>query len=334
MKVGIAGAGILGRLLAHELAARDIEVTVFEQSARDHHNSCSYAAAGMLSPIAELETSDSVVFDLGVKSLQRWPDILKRLDDSVFWQQQGSLITAHPNDQADLDFTIDKIKQRGEVEIQTLLNDEVKQLEPELTSDKAYFFPQEAQVHTGELMQALLDDQRVTYQFSTPVSSVKYGEIQTAEKTHSFDWVFDCRGLGAKQVLKNMRGVRGELIHVHAPDVTITRPVRLLHPRYRIYIVPRPQHEYLIGATEIDSEDHSEISVRSMMELLSAAYSVHAGFGEARVIKTVTHCRPALPDNNPVIKHGEKSTAINGLYRHGFLLAPALVDAALSEVLQ
>jgi glycine oxidase len=104
----------------------------------------------------------------------------------------------------------------------------------------------------------------------------------------------------------------------------------MLHPRYKIYIVPRPNNRYIIGATEIESEDKSPMSVRSSLELLSAVYSVHSGFAEARVVKSVTNCRPTLKDNLPSIEYHDKLTRINGLYRHGYLLAPAIVEEALS----
>ena len=104
-----------------------------------------------------------------------------------------------------------------------------------------------------------------------------------------------------------------------------------MHPRYRIYIVPRPNHRYVVGATEIESEDQSNMSVRSSLELLSAVYSVHPGFGEARIANTLTNCRPALGDNLPRIETETGLTRINGLYRHGYLLAPATVETALQK---
>ncbi len=143
-----------------------------------------------------------------------------------------------------------------------------------------------------------------------------------------FDYVFDCRGLGNP----NTRGVRGELICCHAPEVNIQRPIRLMHPRYKIYIVPRTNQHYVIGASEIESNDMSPISVRSCLELLSAAYSLHSGFAEARIVKMLTNCRPAYADNLPKIECVDGVISINGLYRHGYLLAPALVEQAMRYI--
>jgi glycine oxidase len=87
---------------------------------------------------------------------------------------------------------------------------------------------------------------------------------------------------------------------------------------------------FVIGATEIESEDLSPASVRSTLELLSAAYTVDPGFGEARVLEIGVQARPTLPDHLPTLQpSGPRQLQINGLYRHGFLIAPALLDAAL-----
>ena len=72
------------------------------------------------------------------------------------------------------------------------------------------------------------------------------------------------------------------------------------------------------------------MSVRSSLELLSAVYSMHSGFAEARIVNMVTNCRPTLKDNLPAITQDKRLTRINGLYRHGYLLAPAVVEEALN----
>ena len=124
--------------------------------------------------------------------------------------------------------------------------------------------------------------------------------------------------------------MRGEVIRVHAPEVSLKRPTRLVHPRYPLYIAPKPGKLFVIGATEIESDDMSPASVRSTLELLSAAYAVHSGFAEARIVEIATQCRPTLPDNLPAIRQPQpRVLQINGLYRHGFMIAPALLDAAM-----
>ncbi|HEY0233100.1 MAG TPA: FAD-dependent oxidoreductase, partial [Dokdonella sp.] len=140
----------------------------------------------------------------------------------------------------------------------------------------------------------------------------------------------DCRGLGAKSVLPTLRGIRGEVARVHAPGIKLTRPVRLLHPRYPLYIAPKQDDLYVIGATEVEGEDMSPVSVRSALELLSAAFSVHPGFGEARILELNSQCRPTLPDHRPALLwDGAQTLRVNGLYRHGYMIVPEVADEAV-----
>ena len=92
----------------------------------------------------------------------------------------------------------------------------------------------------------------------------------------------------------------------------------------------------MIGATEIESEDDSPMSVRSALELLSAAYTVHSGFAEARILESGAQCRPSFKNNLPkiMLHKDHRFIHVNGLYRHGFLIAPAIVDRLLNILLE
>ena len=140
------------------------------------------------------------------------------------------------------------------------------------------------------------------------------------------DLVIDCRGLAAKDHLPNLRGVRGERIVVKSREVKLSRPVRLLHPRFPLYVVPWGDGVYMIGATVIESEETGPISVRSALDLLSAAYALDPAFAEAEIVLQGAGARPAFPDNRPRIMVGGRYIYVNGLYRHGFLLAPILAE--------
>jgi glycine oxidase len=142
-----------------------------------------------------------------------------------------------------------------------------------------------------------------------------------AEKT-----VIDCRGLAARGELAALRGVRGERIVVRSREVRLRRPVRLLHPRHPLYVVPWADGLFMVGATVIESDDPSPISVRSALQLLGAAYALHPAFAEAEIVEVGAGVRPAFPDNVPKIVVRGRTIHVNGLYRHGFLLAPALAE--------
>lgn len=328
MKIGIAGAGIMGRLLANAFADKNHEVSVFDQ--HDANKNCSMAAAGMLAPIAELEKCGEVIYQLGLESLnQHWPELLKEMDD-VYFQRQGSLVVCHPRDQGEMTNFIAQIENK-KIEnkglYQQLQTSELIKLEPGLSRfDQAYYLPDEGQLDNQACMQNLhqtLLKKNVKWFENKFVSSINDHQLIANDEIYNFDLSVDCRGLGAKS-FTDLQAVRGELIWLHAPEVKLNRPVRLMHPRFHLYVAPRPDHVYLVGASEIYAEDYSEISVKTSLEILTAVYYLHPGFAEARIQKTVTHCRPALPDHLPRIKNKDANLAINGLYRHGYLIAPAL----------
>ena len=89
----------------------------------------------------------------------------------------------------------------------------------------------------------------------------------------------------------------------------------------------------MIGATMIESERRGRVSVRSAVELLNAAYALHPAFGEAEIVELGADLRPAFPDNLPRVRREGRVLRANGLYRHGFLLAPALAEVADAHVL-
>ncbi|ENS56743.1 hypothetical protein C005_00077 [Brucella melitensis BG2 (S27)] len=86
----------------------------------------------------------------------------------------------------------------------------------------------------------------------------------------------------------------------------------------------------MIGATMIESDDRRGISVRSTLELLSAAYALHPAFGEAEILEVGVDARPAFADNLPRVRRRGDTVYVNGLYRHGFLLSPAVARMAVA----
>ncbi|MCW7539816.1 FAD-dependent oxidoreductase [Aquabacterium sp. A7-Y] len=337
---GIAGAGLLGRLLAWWLAGRGWRVTVFDPAAGPQaRGAAGWTAAGMLSPYAELECADTRVAALGVRSLQLWQDIVARLPGEVDFRRSGSLLVAHAADLGAARRLIDLLQAKAIDEAcpQPLAPAALRALEPAIHGPAhAWLLEQEGQIHTVQAMQALAEgatQRGVSWCWGRSVRSVLPGRLVCDDGEHRYDWVFDVRGVGARPELP-VRGVRGEIFWLHAPGVPLGRPVRLLHPRWRVYLVPRPGDLVVVGASEIESEDRSPVSLRSTLALLSAAHSVVPELAEARIVHSEANLRPALPDNLPGLQSSAGLTRINGLFRHGWLIAPALVEQAVAGIEQ
>ncbi|SCX67494.1 FAD-dependent oxidoreductase [Variovorax sp. EL159] len=335
--VAVLGAGLMGRLLAVSLAQAGCRVDLYEAGSADAEGAAARVAAAMLAPLAESAVAPVSVVRMGQHALSRWPELLASLAQPVFFQREGTLVLWHRQDAAEASRLARVLAATGTqvpelAPMQAIDAAAIAALEPSLGQRFAQglFLPGEGQLDNRALLASLLATLQahpnVSLHWQSPRAPADFSPGTTGQP----DWVIDCRGLGAKPQWQALRGVRGEVIRVHAPEVTLKRPTRLVHPRYPLYIAPKPDNLFVIGATEIESDDMSPASVRSTLELLSAAYAVHSGFAEARIVEIATQCRPTLPDNLPSIRQPQpRVLQINGLYRHGFMIAPALLDATM-----
>lgn len=255
------------------------------------------------------------------------------------FRQRGSLLVAHGADLGSAQRVLARLSaalalSQAMPAPQPLDRLAMGQMEPSLDPHlRAWLLPGEGQVLPAPMLHGLARSAAgVEWCWNTTVGAVESHRLVLSDgQAHDCDLAIDVRGLGARPALP-LRGVRGELVWLHAPGVRLDRPVRLLHPRHRVYIVPRPDDRIVIGASEIETEDRSGVSLRSGVELMAAAHSVIPALAEARICHLETNLRPALPDNEPRIEHEPGWLRINGLFRHGWLLAPALVARALAQI--
>ncbi len=311
--ITIVGGGILGLWQALTLAKSGHSVTLVERSpATDPFaGSASRYAGAMFAPDTEAEAAPPIIRDLGREAIDLWAA-------AVPIHRRGSLVIAPLREPGELK-RFARLTERHVL----LGRQQIADLEPEIADryETALHFPAEAHVSAIDAMTSLLAAARAAG------TLVKYGSDQNVAPP--YDWLIDCRGISAQNDVPNLRGVRGERLLLHAPDVTLARPVRYLEPRTPIYIVPWAEHVFMVGATVIESEDAGPMTVRSASELMAAAVAVHPGFAEAAILQTGAGVRPALPDNVPrvILDPAKQIIRVNGAYRHGFLLAPILARA-------
>lgn len=313
--VNVVGAGVAGTWAALLLAEAGRRVTVHERSPAGSLGGTSRWAGGMLAPDCEADGAEPIVTRLGHRSIGLWRD---RLPDTPL---NGSLVVSHPRDRADLDRLARQTSGHERVDAAA-----VGALEPALAGRfrDGLFYPREGHVEPRAVLPALHD------RLSRLGAEIRYDSAVRPDELGGT--VVDCRGLDARRDLPELRGVKGETVLVETADIGLSRPVRLMHPRWPIYVIPRAAGRFLIGATTIESEDSSGVAVRSALELMTAAYTLHPAFGEARIVEIGTALRPAFPDNAPRIEVSGRRIAVNGLYRHGFLIAPALGELVANYV--
>ncbi|HEY6834539.1 MAG TPA: FAD-dependent oxidoreductase, partial [Pseudolabrys sp.] len=263
--ISVIGAGIAGTWQALLFAKAGRKVTLYERDAPAMTGGTSHWAGGMLAPHAEGEASEPVITRLGLRSLDLWREALP---ETPF---NGSLVVAHGRDRADFERFAKLASGHERVGAQ-----DIATLEPALAGrfPEALFFPDEGHVEPRRVLPVLHEKLR---QAGVPIQFKSEAQPRDLEGL-----VIDCRGLAAREACPDLRGVKGETVLIETPEIALSRPVRLVHPRWSLYIVPRANNRFLIGATTIESED-SGVSVRSALELFTAAYAVHPAFGEARI---------------------------------------------------
>jgi glycine oxidase len=312
--VSVIGAGIAGAWQALLFAQAGHAVTLHERSDEAMMLSTSHWAGGMLAPWCEAEASEPVISRLGLRALDLWR---RELPDTPF---NGSLVVAHSRDRNDFERFAKLTSGHRRLDAHALA-----ELEPSLEGRfrDGLFFAGEGHVEPRRVLPKL--HARVVAAGGT----IKFNSEPALADIEGL--VIDCRGIFARDTQAELRGVKGELILIETDEVELARPVRLIHPRWPLYVIPREDHLFMLGATSIETED-TGVSVRSALELLGAAYAVHPAFAEARIVEFGSGLRPAFPDNLPRIDIAENRIAVNGLYRHGFLIAPALAELTLGYV--
>jgi glycine oxidase len=315
MRATIVGAGVAGLTTALTLAERGAKVTLVERSA-DLGGNASWLAGGMLAPFCEGESAPPSVVALGQRALDWWD---ARVPGVV---REGALVVAPPRDASE----VERFAQRTQGWMRA---DEaqIAELEPDLAGRfrKGLFFAGEGHLDPRAAMRALADALRARG------AAIRFGE-DGATLGADAGTIVDCRGFAARSDLRELRGVRGEMVRVRTREVKLTRTVRFLHPRIPLYVVPRPNGEFMIGATMIESAERGAVTVRSALELLGAAYALHPAFGEAEILEMSADVRPAFPGNEPRVEARGDRIFVNGMYRHGFLLSPAFAEQAADLV--
>ncbi|UOA29090.1 FAD-dependent oxidoreductase [Pseudosulfitobacter sp. DSM 107133] len=307
-RITIIGAGVAGLCVARALLDRGARVTLIDRQATLGPQSCSWWAGGMLAPFCEGESAEEPVVRLGQEAVGWWAAHTQAV------HRNGTLVISPARDTAELTRFARRTRNHSPVDAE-----QIAALEPDLANrftrglffkDEAHLAPRDAlaQLRAGLIRDGVIFEQGD----ADPDALARQG------------LTIDCRGFQARAQIPDLRGVKGEMLVLSCPDVTLSRPLRLLHPRMPLYIVPRGDGVFMLGATMIEGQAGRHVTARALLELLSAAYALTPAFGEAEVIEIGVDSRPAFADNLPRIRRHGNLIRANGLFRHGFLLAPAL----------
>ncbi len=319
--IKIIGTGVVGLTIAERLLNAGQQVQIITANSGVDDCCCSWWAGGMLAPFCEMESAEPLVGELSPASMNYWKQLCQQYDDCEY-SENGTLVISPNRDQNMLTHFAQKTQQWQKIGAEQLHS-----LEPALSRYReALFYPSESHIEPRKILKALW--KAVSQKADKITTNTTLTDEEISDLQNSCDWLIDCRGYSGRSQLPELRGVRGEMLHLYCPEIQLSRPVRLLHPRIPIYLVPRPNGQFMLGATMIESDARERVSVRSTLELLSAAYAVNPAFAEAEIVEIGVDVRPAFADNLPQIIQRGKRLLVNGMYRHGYLLAPAVAEIA------
>lgn len=322
----VVGGGVVGLTAALALAASGRRVEVI-----DGGKGCSPHAAAMLAPRCELDHAPPAIAAAGADSVARWTALLGDRADGVL-SPSSSWLVAHAPERALLDHLHRRIARAGGDDVVWHARDRLTEVAPTLGArfDRALEVPGEGSLVPPDALRALRDLLPPGSRRTARAIRLDPGRVTLADgDLVSTELVVDARGLEASGDLP-LRGVRGEYLVLGPADVPLPGPVRLLHPRYPLYAVPRPDGTTYVGATMVERDEDAPPTARAALELLSALVSVHPAFAEAEILTLGAARRPATADHLPVLAVEPGRIRVNGLFRHGWLLSPRMAAAVVA----
>ncbi|KRB77864.1 hypothetical protein ASE01_06670 [Nocardioides sp. Root190] len=302
MRVEVLGAGIIGLTVADELQRRGYDVGVVDP---EPARGASYAAAGMLSPAAEVWHGEEDVLRLGAASLALWPDLAARL--GVGLQRRGTLLVGY--DAGDLQQVHRQVELLGRHGCDAVVLDRggVREHEPSLARIAGgALLPDEASVDPREVCAALLARVRLQpVPTGADVTVVATGARLPEPWTHL------------------VSGVRGEILRLRSDDPP-ARTVRGWVAGVPVYLVPRGDGRLVLGATTEQHDGPPVVTAGGALRLLAAARQLWPALDRAELLEATARDRPASADGLPLIGPSGVDGVVlaAGHHRHGVLLAP------------
>ena len=346
-KILIIGGGVIGLGIGWQLAKSGASVTIYEQA--EAGRAASWAAAGMLAPLAEAHTEEPELLKLGCQSLALYPQWVRELEAdaemAIGYRVEGTLIVGlEPDDthqlrhlyasQQDLGLSVEWLTGRAAREIEPALS-------PRVTA--AIHCETDHQVDNRRMVKAL---QRAYQRYggalheNNAVESIQIENgIATGIKTqdgekYNGDVIMLSAGCESAQIQglpdairPPVRPVKGQMLALQMEaGISVKNVIRTVRARYpmSVYLVPRTDGRLIVGATSEEMGFDTRLTAGGVFELLRGAWEAVPGIYELPLLETWTGLRPGSRDNAPILGETPIENLIyaTGHYRNGILLTP------------
>ncbi len=345
-KILIIGGGVIGLGIGWQLAKAGAAVTIHERGQAGR--GASWAAGGMLGPIAEAHIDELDLLKLSNQSLARYPEWVDELEAEtemrIGYRAEGTLIIGiEADDTYQLQHTYDLQQDLG-LNVEWLSGQEAREIEGALSPyvTAAIRCETDHQVDNRLMAQALQRAYQgrggVLHQNSTVerivIENGLATGVQTQDGFQAADtlilaagcWSGQIRGL-PDTIIPPVRPVKGQMLALQMREgITIKNVIRTVKARYPmpVYLVPRTDGRLVVGATTEEIGFDTDLTVGGIYELLRGAYEAVPDVYELPLIETWTGLRPGSSDNAPILGKTSVENLIyaTGHYRNGILLTP------------
>ena len=345
-KIIIIGGGVIGLGIGWQLAKAGAAVTIYERA--EVGRAASWAAAGMLAPLAEAHSEEPELLKLGCESLDRYPQWTAELEAdaemSIGYRVEGTLIVGlEPDDTHQLRH-IYEAQQHLRLDVNWLNGREARDIESALSPrvTAAIHCASDYQVDNRRMVTALQRAYQasggVLHEKSTIERVVINDGIATGVQAErgfqKADSVILSAGCWSAQIpgipdaiLPPVRPVKGQMLALQMEaGIAINSVIRTVRARYPVpvYLVPRADGRLIVGATSEEMGFDMRLTVGGVFELLRGAWEAVPGVYELPILETWAGLRPGSRDNAPILGKTPIENLIyaTGHYRNGILLTP------------
>ncbi len=334
----VIGGGIIGCAVAADAAERGLRVTVLERGRTGEE--ASWAAAGMLSPLAEA-VGPGPFLDLLLEARERFPALAPRLRDAtgidIGYRDEGAIVLAlRPEDDDVLNARLDWQRGSG-LAVERLDAREVLEREPAVTDAVRWglLYPGDHQVDARRLSRAfrvLAERRGAVVREGEEVREISIrggraigvlladGAREEGATVVVAGGAWSGRLHGLPRPLP-LRPVHGQLAAVeHLPPL-----FRHIVTAAGIYAVPRADGRMVLGATEEECGFRKAVTPAGLARVLQGAAAISPVLGEATLTGFWSGLRPTTPDRLPVLGADPEVNGLlyaTGHHRNGILLAP------------
>lgn len=336
----VVGGGVIGCSIAWAAARQGSRVTVVERG--NIGNGASWAAGGMLAPLAESDGATPFL-QLCRYSAKLYPDFVAELQSAVGidveYRTEGTLyLSLREEDDEELETRFRWQSQSG-LNVERLAAKDALRLESSLNPAVrwALFYPEDRQVNNRRLVTAVhqaaaaagvvfrvnSNVEEIVFEGTPPDlcvrglrvdgDNLKAGKVIIAAGA----WSSRIGGSTATGVLP----VRGQMISVR----NLAPPVRHVIYSPRAYLVPRLDGGLIAGSTVEEAGFDCSNTPGGISSITTNVSEMLPEFATQPIIETWAGLRPRAADRLPVIGPDPLAGGLfhaTGHYRNGILLAP------------